>query len=117
MGNLTSSYMDFLHPGVNYCRLLGLYPILALCVLLLSTSPGSGHLDRGPLLSQCAKWARVAGSLVHMTPWLHCGVLHSVAAEGLLRVVWPWVDHWMLKVCVLRWTVVVRALLRYIVIL
>lgn len=85
-GNLTSSYVDFLHPRVNYCRLLGLYPILALCVLLLSTSPGSGHLDRGPLLSLYAKRARVAGSLAHMTPWLHSGVLHSVAAEGL-RVV------------------------------
>lgn len=84
--------MNFLHPGVNYCRLLiALDPILALGVLLLPTSPSSGHLDRGPLLLSllCAKVTRVvAGSVVRVvTPWLHRGVRHRGAAERLLRVV------------------------------
>ena len=118
--NLTSSYVDFLHPGINYSRQFGLYPVLALCVLLLSTSPGSGHLDRGTLLIPAAgERAGAAGRVVHMTPRRHRAVLHvGGAAEGLIRVIWPCVEpRVLLKVCVLRWTEEVRALVGYIVIL
>ena len=119
--NLTSSYMDFLHPGINYGRQLGLYPVLALCVLLLSTRPGTGHLHRGTLLIPAAgERAGAAGRVVHMTPRRHRAVPHGGgAAERLLRVIWPRVEvpGVLLKVCVLRWTEEVRALVGYIVIL
>lgn len=113
---LTGSYVHLLHPGVNHRRLLGLCPILALCVLL-STGPSPRRLHRGPRLRVSAEGALMSGSVVHMTPGLSLRQGGGAAAERLRVAAGAGVDPWMLKVCVLRWTVVVGALLRYIVIL
>lgn len=70
--NLTRTNMDFLHPGINYCRLSGLYPVLVLCVLLLVTSPRAGYLDRRALLALSGERSGIAALLLHMTPRLYC---------------------------------------------